>query len=277
MKAIFLAALIFSVLSFKVQSQSLIPFKKIDTLQFKVKYDLVFQPDSTDYQTSSEVMILLVGMNSSIFMSYNTFRMDSIMMSIKNDAEFQHFRTSHLRQQSSMPRFFYRIHKNYPAGEVTFTDIIMPNFFQYAESYASFNWKLTESKKRFKGYDLQNATTYYGGREWNAWFTTSIPIMEGPYKFAGLPGLIISISDSEGHYRFSLTSLERPLENEYIKIPLDLNPIRTTREKFLKSYLEYTQNPYHAMEGLIEADPLDIEVRRRQTLRRNNPIELKAD
>ncbi|TVQ90646.1 MAG: GLPGLI family protein [Bacteroidetes bacterium] len=272
---IILLALLYN--SSGVFSQSLIPFKTIDTLQFRVKYELTFQPDSTDHRTFSEMMILLVGNQASIFMGYNVFRYDSIMSNIKNEADLQSFRQSRMRQPELVPRILYRIHKNYPTGKTTFTDIIMPDFFQYSEEYANFDWELTDEKKKYQRYNTQKATTYYGGRFWEAWFTTSLPIMEGPYKFAGLPGLILELVDSDNYYRFSLVSIEKIVAKEHIQLPLDLKPIKITREQFLRSYLVYTQNPFQAMEGLIEADPLDIEIRKRQTLRRNNPIELKAD
>lgn len=33
----------------------------------------------------------------------------------------------------------------------------------------------------------QKATCDFAGRKWIAWFTTEIPIQDGPYKFYGLP------------------------------------------------------------------------------------------
>jgi len=48
-----------------------------------------------------------------------------------------------------------------------------------------------------------------GGRHWIAWFAPSIPISEGPYKFSGLPGLIIKLSDSNNFWNFEFTSLRK--------------------------------------------------------------------
>ncbi len=42
-----------------------------------------------------------------------------------------------------------------------------------------------------------------------AWYTTEIPINDGPYKFFGLPGLIIKLYDEKEHYVFEMTKLER--------------------------------------------------------------------
>ena len=42
-----------------------------------------------------------------------------------------------------------------------------------------------------------------------AWFTSEIPIQRGPWKFGGLPGLIVKISDAKKEYNFELVKLER--------------------------------------------------------------------
>ncbi|WP_288005327.1 GLPGLI family protein [Thermonema sp.] len=34
----------------------------------------------------------------------------------------------------------------------------------------------------------QKATTFYRGRHWEAWFTTALPLPEGPWKLKGLAG-----------------------------------------------------------------------------------------
>ena len=77
----------------------------------------------------------------------------------------------------------------------------------------SQEWKVTNEKKTVKNLSLQKATTNWGGRKWTAWFTEEIPFQEGPYKFHGLPGLIIELEDNKGDYKFSLAKSEK-LKNE---------------------------------------------------------------
>lgn len=43
-----------------------------------------------------------------------------------------------------------------------------------------------------------------GGRQWIAWFTNEIPFQDGPFKFYGLPGLIVKLEDSEDYHKFLL-------------------------------------------------------------------------
>jgi len=62
------------------------------------------------------------------------------------------------------------------------------------------DWEITEDYKNILGYECQKATTTFTARngkttEIVAWFTTEIPISSGPYRYAGLPGLILEITN----------------------------------------------------------------------------------
>jgi GLPGLI family protein len=59
-------------------------------------------------------------------------------------------------------------------------------------------WKILPDQQKIGEYKVQKATTSFGGRDWTAWFTTDIPIQDGPYVFYGLPGLIVKIEDATG-------------------------------------------------------------------------------
>lgn len=66
------------------------------------------------------------------------------------------------------------------------------------------NWKLIDESKTIQSFNCRKAEINYNGRNWTAWYTTDIPLAYGPYKFTGLPGLIIKISDQSGDYDFEL-------------------------------------------------------------------------
>lgn len=57
-------------------------------------------------------------------------------------------------------------------------------------------WKIEADKKKIDKFEVQKATTEFGGRSWTAWFTQEFPFQDGPYKFSGLPGLILELEDS---------------------------------------------------------------------------------
>jgi len=73
----------------------------------------------------------------------------------------------------------------------------------------SLNWKLVNEEKLISTYKCKKATLSFSGRDWIAWYTTKIPVNAGPYKFFGLPGLIINVQDTENIFEFTAVEIER--------------------------------------------------------------------
>ncbi len=76
-----------------------------------------------------------------------------------------------------------------------------------------WKWKIFPDKKNIGTYHVQKAISNFGGRTWEAWFTSEIPISDGPYKFRGLPGLIIAIRDQSGTHMINLVKVKKLPEN----------------------------------------------------------------
>lgn len=104
--------------------------------------------------------------------------------------------------------------KSFPKTKFPYTIIQSNNNIEYFEKIgmASLfykeptinNWKLINESKMIKSFNCKKAEVNYKGRNWIAWYSTDIPLTYGPYKFTGLPGLIIQISDQNGDYDFEL-------------------------------------------------------------------------
>lgn len=79
----------------------------------------------------------------------------------------------------------------------------------YIESTEFPNWTIDTSRtKQILGYDCIYATCTYRGREWKVWFAPSIPLKEGPWKLAGLPGMVLWASDKGGQYFYTAESIK---------------------------------------------------------------------
>ena len=71
-------------------------------------------------------------------------------------------------------------------------------------------WKLSEeSETDAGGYLVRKATADYLGRTWTAWYCPDIPVPAGPWLFWGTPGLITSVSDSEGIFCFKMLNVSQ--------------------------------------------------------------------
>lgn len=72
-----------------------------------------------------------------------------------------------------------------------------------------YAWNISAEKMKIGNIECQKAETEYGGRKWTAWFTSSIPLSDGPYVFGQLPGLIVKISDTNENFVFDLIKVKQ--------------------------------------------------------------------
>lgn len=188
-------------------------------------------------------------------------------------------KTDFLRIMAKIPetKFNYVIYKGIPKSKMTFIHKIFKDEFKYVTLKDQFDWKVHPESKRYKNFKVQKATTKFAGRVYTAWFTSEIPISDGPYKFNGLPGLILKIRDKKGHYTFEMKEFEK-IKNEFkIEIP-SKDFIKTDKEKLAQLIQEDKENPMRAMESSGVSIDFSKEQKRElraSKMKRNNPIELE--
>nr|WP_264554494.1 GLPGLI family protein [Flavobacterium sp. N1861] len=119
-----------------------------------------------------------------------------------------------------------------------------------AEKNTGFNWKLEKGQKEIGSYTCNKATTTYKGRTYTAWYTLEIPLSYGPWKFNGLPGLILEAYDTEYKIYYFFKNIEYPLKKE-IKIDFIKESIE---EPFIKwySYKQYLTEANSSLENAYE-------------------------
>ena len=108
--------------------------------------------------------------------------------------------------KSLNPEYLY---KNYPEGKITtMTQGFIAGFF-YQEDFIPQQWTVVaDSVKRILDYSCKLATCNFRGRTYFAWFTADLPYHEGPWKFSGLPGLILEVYDKNEDYHYTAYSIE---------------------------------------------------------------------
>jgi GLPGLI family protein len=118
------------------------------------------------------------------------------------------------RRKLSPGYIYFRIYKNLPKkGKLTFTDWLIHNDYgKYTEDLEKPLWKIEKASKEIIGNTCQKATAHFRGRIWTAWYTTNIPVQEGPWKLWGLPGLILEAYDSDSLYRFVAIGIKNTTE-----------------------------------------------------------------
>lgn len=135
---------------------------------------------------------LIVKGEKSFFQSSNEMRRDSLMIHDKGNQEQLSYYYSNLKFSIEIS-----------GTSSLYNETLIKNEYEYNEKL-NFDWKIDFNKEKIiSGYTCLYATTDYGGRSWLVWFTKEIPINAGPYKFKGLPGLILEAEDTSGSYKFS--------------------------------------------------------------------------
>lgn len=107
------------------------------------------------------------------------------------------------------------IYTNYPHEERTVQNVVFTDHYIYTERSIPQKWTITPDTLTILGYSCHKAKCSYRGRDYEAWFTIDIPSDKGPWKFMGLPGLILKVQDSKQHYIFEIQSIKvekRPIE-----------------------------------------------------------------
>jgi GLPGLI family protein len=72
-------------------------------------------------------------------------------------------------------------------------DFMDKTFLITEELADTTKWKITPSSEAILGYACMKATTVRDSLEITAWFTTQIPVSNGPSTSGGLPGMILKI------------------------------------------------------------------------------------
>lgn len=226
----FLVLIVLLVFSEAAYSQ-----KKLGTkFDYKVTYSVDYSLDSTDLKSKkSEDMVLFLSNDISSFSSKSKLYKNTVIVK-GNSAQ---------TSKESLTAFPYVIIKNPKNNFLAYTLQIVDDYFYYKQNLDLFNWKLHSETKTIKDYNTQKATTTYAGRDYTAWFTKDIPISDGPFKFNGLPGLILEISDSENHYNYKIKSFEKLKPSVDFEINLK-QYVSTDREKLFEVWYRYREDPF---------------------------------
>lgn len=205
--SIFILLVYFRVNSFAQEIQL------VDTTKWLCTYNYEFLEDSSSrYSLKSELMTLQVGSHLSKFESRNNLFQDSLLYATK-DEDFESKSKKILASINNgyhSPVFCnYKIYKNFPDKEKLIFSAYQGGKFLRVTQNKAFPWEIDQSDTLMLGYHCQKAHTSFAGRNYIAWFTSEIPVSDGPYKFHGLPGLIVKISDTQTQHCFSLIKIQK--------------------------------------------------------------------
>ncbi len=144
----------------------------------------------------------------------------------------------------------YEVQKNYQDNKIYLIQSVSRDTYKILED-EKVSWTISSERQKVGDYETQKATADFGGRSWIAWFAKELPFQDGPYKFSGLPGLIVKLEDTTGSHIMTLIAnrklakAERSVQNTVssTKISFEKEPIPVNEQQFKKAWSNYILDP----------------------------------
>lgn len=209
MKKLFIIV-VYMFMSFTVHAQITAPFPQdlqkksaIDTARYKVTYNLKYKNHPVDKNYLSDVRNVYIGKHYVRDFSDIIFHFDSLC----TEASRHGAMTRSNIQGNPWP--IELIVEGGKKADIKYRMPLQTGVLNFQQDLPQFNWKFIEGTDTIIGYPCSKATVSFAGRNYTAWYTQEIPLPFGPYKFGGLPGLILRIQDSEEQYIWEAIGFER--------------------------------------------------------------------
>ena len=268
----------------------------------RVIYQYKFVSDTLKKDSiKTEWMYLDIDKDGSKYYSKKKFDSDSIQLEIIKKQLSLGGNHISISQGHSSGDVFYSVEKKYPGYQTYLFTQIDNDKYKVLED-RKIEWTILKDVEKIETYNAQKATANFGGRKWTAWFTTEIPIQDGPYKFYGLPGLILKIEDATKSHSIVMKGIKKfqMVENTAIKsdkLPDFYNrkALDVSRKQYLVQLENYRKDPVQGMREMLKmpnstikvningqefSDPKDViremeKAAKQEMAEDNNQIELK--
>jgi len=237
-------------------------YETLDTTALRVFYEFNYPPtmklvkrpaimsveDSLKQEKSTDYMILEIGRTGiSKFYSDYKRRVDSLVMEVMKNPQKAQQIVGEIQNSGIQRAEASEIFKNYPEGKMTVTDQVgVMSAFSYPDSLNGVQWQITSDTMTCLNYLCQKATGDFRGRHYEAWFAPDLPVNDGPWKFSGLPGLILYVTDSDHQYilkAVALDNVQAPLQfakRDYVKT--NRQELDKVKKRFAEDPLGYMMN-----------------------------------
>ncbi|MFZ4260632.1 GLPGLI family protein [Sphingobacterium sp. HJSM2_6] len=272
LKVSIIIILIYSCLLVKSQG-----FNEQMSFNREIIYDYIFFNDSTQLNApSNQKMSLLLNDSLSLFQLTSRYSRDSTLIHDKKSISAKVFGIISPISNSNY-RIFKTKNKIITVESIKGFDIKLTNDFQVyeEENIDPSLWNIYQDTLTINNLLCQKASINWKGRTWICWFSPEIPIFEGPYKFSGLPGLIVKMQDTKGFFTFELQAVKEVNKYYNPNIRRDIIYNHISKEEFFKQKKSFLKNMYEiAISEGIEPDESSKKNAVRFGKENNNWIEL---
>ncbi|MDR2235310.1 MAG: GLPGLI family protein [Chryseobacterium sp.] len=210
---------------------------------YRYIYELSYRPSLKDDAHENMYMVLDVNPDETKYYDYSFLEKDSLN-------RLHHTQNTSWSEQIPVKR------KRNSTENSNFV-MIGNDIFVY-KTNDKIDWTLSDETQKIENMTCQKASANFGGREWTAWFTKDIPISEGPYKFQGLPGLIVQLKDSESDFIFHLVknkNLPQTYDtSDFLEVRYGNKPIAVTEKTVYRKAKEFFNDPFIEIRQKMKTD-----------------------
>lgn len=174
--------------------------------EIRVQYEVTYQPNKKDKNlVLKEKFVSIIGKEEAIFKPLQLYIADSIL--------------KHNNKKINIAIDYWDLYLNtiisVKNDKIVHSDLLEKTLFSYQEKNKDFNWKITDTIKEISGVQCKIATLEKYGRTWTACYSDEYAFPFGPYKFNGLPGLILEVFDKEKEYHFRFYRIKKYTANYF--------------------------------------------------------------
>lgn len=219
--------------------------EKKHPIEYQVIYKYMYQTDSLKKDSKKEELmeLLTTQYGETFYQSFNKGLRDSIILADKIDRNRGINQKIQLQTQYNINSTIFQLNNNLITRDSYINSLGKEQDYFYYQENIDLDWELHDNIDSIQGIPVQMASCKLKNHTWTAWFATEINLPYGPYKFFGLPGLILKIEDDKGYFSFEMVSIQKknslvisfPNE-EYIEKKL------ITKDQYLKDKYYYLEN-----------------------------------
>lgn len=159
---------------------------------------------SNNGEVLEEKMTLFYSKNESIYTSPIKLILDSLKVNYRKQGDIYGYQDEKAKYPKNRMKYIILKDDNKYRYQVSSG----LNIIEFEDEIPKFKWEIKNKIDTVLNYKVQLATTTYNGNNYEAWFSTEIPINNGPYYFNGLPGLILKIKNLNLNYTIKLIGVE---------------------------------------------------------------------
>lgn len=229
--------------------------QSVDTAYFEATYHLKYRRDSVSDVFYDMLTVVQRGKVKQKYYSMIRQFMDDVQLDVRNQmtevspvpgvgAHHQYTEDElHIKDIAGVDWINSEIWINLPSQTLSERAHGFNHFnisLEYEEPIPSFDWHFTEQVDEICGYDCFSATTDFRGRTWTVWYAPEIPVNSGPWKFSGLPGLVLRAHDARMDYSWDCIDVVlKTIPIVYYKVESKI----LTRDKWRHYIRQVYENP----------------------------------